>query len=244
MSTYAQIRQNVLLMLDVMPSMTGDIKDMVDLTMRNVVLEIVTELWPDELLTTSSTLRITSATTTPIPIGATGFAITDFLKLSCLLVNEDPTNTGSEAVRYKYYSPEAWYRLMDRYAGNSRNTKSFTMHDSKIELKDYPTGSTVFDLVLKYYKAPAAVADAGIPEIPVQHHSLIEYSTVMKFPHLFSGDRQALFMQYATEYKNARKRMLQDLDSTVSDLSIAPNAATAVSANRRMFTFWGGRQTS
>lgn len=242
MPTYAEIRRDILITLDQDPDAPGDIYDLVNSNLKTCLYEIISQVWPRELLTKSAAVTVLSSDT-ELSI-ENDFLVTDMLKPFTLLVNQDPSNTASEAYSWKYINPELWYRFMDRLAGNSRPNKTFTIMGDNLYIRPWPTSPNTNTAELVYYKEPAAVSDSGIPEFPKQHHSLLKFAVCKQFPQLFSGDRMGLFAAIIQSYQDGLKALLNDLDTGLLDLQITVAPSMNIGPFNRTGISWGGRQTS
>lgn len=240
MATYSELRQDILITLDQDPNAPGDIYDLVNIKMKSVLYEIISRVWPQELLTLSSNVTVTSADT-ELSI-ASDFLITDMLKPFALVVNDDPTNTDSSALTWKYINPELWVRAFNRLVGNVHNQKSYTILGDKVVLNPWPQDTATYEAGLWYYKDIAAITDNGIPEFPKQHHSVLINGVCKQFPQLFSGDRLGLFATLMQQYDDGIKALANDMDASSTDYAITLSPTMRVGANTIRSFNWGGRQ--
>ena len=88
--TFQEILDRVFLKLDTSTDIDGDLYDDVYASLKDVYDEVVTEVRPDELLTSAS--YTIPAGVGIVPVGTGGFAITDFEKEHALFIDaaEDP----------------------------------------------------------------------------------------------------------------------------------------------------------
>lgn len=187
--TFKQIRDRVFLGLDTSTEIDGDLKTHVDFALEDIYTEVITETRPDELLT-SATATIAAGIDT-VAIGSGGFEITDFDKELALKINglEDPW------INRDYRS---WLR-----ADDDRNSL-WTVHNSNIIFRPAPATGQTYAAELLYYKIPATITDAGVPEIPRHAHQALVWGTLTKFPHIFQGETQQIkLLKYEKDFEKA-----------------------------------------
>lgn len=210
MSTWKEIREQVLTLLDVTPdaSTDDDIRVAVDRRIVHVRDRLINLRCPDSLLTSSSAVTINKDTEYVQIVGATdtnkpSFELTDFRKIFSLWV---------EGEEWSYISYSDWIRQKSGIAGDQIYKRSYTVYQGdKITLKTLPTDTEEWEVILHYVAQPATIADDGQPEIRSDHHELIVLDTVLGFPQKFvSEERLALFAAYSKQRDLLEKLFLQD----------------------------------
>lgn len=220
MPTYSTLREHILLALDINPSTTNDdTVDLVNHRMKQVVDNLVAEYRPVSLLV-EATFEVDSATTS-IALGSGGFEVTDFAECFALSVDPQTSATRADFV-WDYVSRENWILSRSYGYGDELSTTSWTVDGNEnYYLSQWPDGSDLWDVYLHYYKQTAAVADAGIPELPVEHQqALIVSGTVLGFPHRFQGDRQITLLMYQKEFDDAKKRLMASRKPQGQDIQL------------------------
>lgn len=222
MSTYSELRQEILLTLRLPPSMVGDARSLVDLKMARVVETLCADYRPDKLLRSTSAFLVTSATTSidlssdlSVDLTSSGDYATPFT------VTIDRDRSGSRKPEYmRYVDYKAWIHGVTTSFGNERERGTFTITPSQeIVLNRWPTSSSEqWDLYFWYFAKPAAVADAGVPEIPSYYHNAIISGVVREFPQYFIGDREMLFAKFEKDYERARSKLLRSRLSSKGSL--------------------------
>lgn len=240
MSTWSELRQTALRLLDMPATMTGEIPALLDTLMLDELRDLAVRIFPDELFTESATLNVGSAFSDSSPISiSTDFLVTDLFKPYTLILDlKDSTTPDFREWEYMDYS--AWVRAKNVVEGNIRPPYSWTYNGDSIYLSVYPTdSSTTWDLKFIYYRKPAEIVDGDEPEIPEEHHKILYLAAVIAFPHLFQGDRQSTLALLSARYKDAKDSLLQS--RTIArrryQLKMAQNGAPATSV-------WPGYQTS
>lgn len=207
--TFEEIRKRVLRKLDTSPEITGELADDVNESIRDIYDEIVTEVRPDELLT-SATYTIPQSTSTISITSSTGFNISDFEKEHALFIDaaEEPWFN----VDYR-----TWLRGDQRRRGNL-----WTFHNDNILIDPAPTAAAGYAGELYYYKTAPTITDAGSPQLPREGHQTIVWGTLTKFPHLFDGDLQLLLLKYEKDYAAGIARLKRTRASSQSFRGLHP----------------------
>lgn len=240
MSTWSELRQTALRLLDLPATMTGEIPALIDTLMLDELRDIAVRSFPDELFTESSTLNVDSTFSDSSPISlSTDFLVTNLFKPYALIVDLKDSSTA-DFREWEYMDYSAWVRAKNVVEGNIRPPYSWTYNSDSIYLSIYPTDSTTnWDLKYIYYRNPAAIVDGNTPELPTEHHKVLYLAAVIAFPHLFQGDRQSTLALLSARYKDAKDSLFQS--RTIArrryQLKIAPNGPSSAS-------IWPGYQTS
>lgn len=226
LATYAELRQEILLTLDVPPDMDeGDVRDLVEIKLKRKLDELVAKVLPTSLLVESAPVTVTSATTS-IALGVGGFEVTNFARAFGVRVDMNTSDT-EEAGFSKYVPYEAWLALNSLDAGNLRPAGSFTIKpDDSVVLRSWPSSGS-WTVTLLYFKQTAAITDGGSPELPVYHHGILASAVVLEFPHMFQGDRAALLAIQKGNYEEQLRNLLADRDIAHSSIQLRLSAKLA-----------------
>jgi hypothetical protein len=228
MATYSELKEEILLSLDLPSAMVGDVSDLVSLKMYRVVESLCAELSPLQLIKRTGSVTIDSSTTS-IPLGATGFDILDeYAKVIVFQIDKNTTDDHPPET-YEYLPYQSWLMQNTARAGNLRTAITFTINpDFEVEIRDYPSGDDEWSCWLYYLARPTAITSNGIPEIPILHHGIIVTGTVLEFPQYFQGDRQALLAMQMAKYEQQRRQLLRDRDISQSQLlmRLSPSIAS------------------
>lgn len=220
---WAEIRQQVFILLDQPSNTTGDLKIAVDFAMKQVLDELVVESRPDSLLVTEGPINWT-ATDVNIPIGAGGFEVDDLEKIYSVSVDEDATDDEDEAEEWDYCSWKAWISANNAHDGNTRSERSWTVDPSNaIRLGSNPSDGDTWHAYLHYFRETAAIDNSGVPELPPSQHQAIVLGTVLRFPNYFQGDRQSLLVTVSRAYADARTQRLRDRSTAKKSLKMYPS---------------------
>lgn len=210
MSTWGEIREQALTMLDVTPdaSTDDDIRNAVDKRMVHVRDRLYNLRCPDTLLVTSSAVTIDVDNEHVKLVGASAtnqpsFELTNFRKLHAIEVEEQ---------EWSFVSYPNWIRQRSAIAGNQIWEKSYTVYQgNQIIFKSLPSGSDTWDVVAHYKASPAAIIDGGEPELSADHHEFLILEVVLGFPNKFvSEERLALFAAYSKQREELKKLFMQD----------------------------------
>lgn len=206
---YGDIKNSILLELDLPTGMTGDVSDLIDTKIKLLANEIIGELRPKEVLAKAGPIVITAGDD-DIPLGVGGFNVTDLVIPYGVSVG---TYTGYATTRDDKFIPflsyEAWVELNSYKLGNARPRNCFTIDlDNNIIMGEFPEGSDSWDVYLWYYKEIAPYASGTTPEIPVYYHSVLVLGVVLEFPQYFkTSERLALYAQLKSRYLAAREKL-------------------------------------
>lgn len=234
MSTYGELATEVLGMLDQPLDTTGDVLTQVQNKLHRVNQSLLVQLRPPSMLTEASCLNVTSSATY-INLGVTspGFSVTNLAKLFSLSVDDGTSSTRND---YEWVQKEwtTWKRIKNVMDGDQRSGELWTYDpvNSKFYLSRFPTGSETWDLYLHYYKTVAVYADATVPEIPEEHHSVLVYGTALEFPHFFDGDRSALVGVISRKYADAYQALFSD--QMIANKTMVQSAAIGVKRSRQV----------
>lgn len=219
MSTWAQLRKDVLYALgeNRAASSTNEVRQQVDRKLEQKRDEIYGLRAPRSLLVYSGPITITTgfsyASIEASGSGTTpGFALTDFWKIFSISLTAGSDTEISNAQEFEYVEWDSWVRLCSAVEGNQRLPASFTVdYQNRIYLVSAPNGSDTWNMWINYYKLPATIVDAGIPEIGIQFERVLTLGTTLEFPDMFRGEERAsvfaatmkLYEDAKTDYKRA-----------------------------------------
>lgn len=246
MTTWADIRQEILGMLDVDvdADTTSDIRNQVDRKLTRFRNWIYRKKPPVDLFVYTSAASIISTTTYLNIEGATvgdnpGWSLTDFLRPLGLVISTDPAVEGEE---FEFVEWRTWLRLRNAIAGNQRLSQCYTIdYQGHIILSEWPSSGVTWTAILHYQKTPATIVDAGVPEIEEGHEGLLAFGVARQFPNMFdTEERVAIFASIEKQYQEAMKEYLRDRGITKKDSRMRP--AIRTSTTRR--AFWGTGETS
>ena len=209
--TFQEVLDLVFLKLDTSTDIDGDLYTDVYATLKVKYDEIVTEIRPDELLT-SGTYTLTAGDDTASIV--TDFAISDFEKEHALFVDgqRDPW------INRDY---RTWLRKDDR------RYNIWTRHGDDIILaQEVPTGDS-WALVLHYYKTPPTIVLSNSPQFARAHHRTLAWGVLTMYPHLFSGDKEILLLKYEKDYLNGKAAAKRDRAASQKLRSLNPKVFQA-----------------
>lgn len=205
---YGDIKDTVLLTLDLPTDMVGDISDLVDLKIKEITNEIAGNFKDKSLLTKVGPVAITGGDD-EIPVGVGGFGVTDLVEpyLVTLGISSSYVADRDEQI-LGYMSYEAWVQLNSFKLGNLRPQNAFTIDlNGNIILGAYPESES-WDVYFWYYREISAYTPTGIPEIPIYYRAVITTGVVLEFPQFFkSPERLALYSQLQARHKNLRDQL-------------------------------------
>ncbi len=232
--TYLEIREQVLRALDLDPDITGDYVDAVNDAIMSVVDELAFDCKPIELYTTAGPFTATSATTS-IPLGGSGFLVTNLGEIDHIAVDLQQAATA-DIQKWDELSYTTYLSMNSPELGDVRNRYRWVYQpDSSFLLTEWPLGTEEWLVYLRYYRTPTALTDGGTPELGALHHRAIAFGAIQLFPQFFSGDRSALFAQYSQSYLNAKNRILNARRGVRATRSLRP----AVREKPRGTVNWG-----
>ena len=243
--TYTEIKNAVLVLLDIDLASSGDIADQVEVHMKRIVNEIAVKCHPIELLTSATDSAVVS-TYTSIPLFATspglGITQTTYMKPAMLFVDEDLTDT-EDPPYWDFVSFLSWLRQR-RPTIDNRPERSWTINDQdKILLRNWPGAGATWGATLYYYTQPAAIVLANSPEFALEHHFAIVLGTAVAFPNLFEGDRQSLLINYKAEYIGALRDIKNSGENAIKDLQFKLAMPSPTSRSSSAIN-WGNFHTS
>lgn len=223
MSTWQEIRENILTLLDVAPDATiaDDIRVAVDLKLKHARDRLYSLRVPDSLLVKSSAITVEDDTVY-IKISGAGdgthptFALTDFHKIFALKIEDEtwtPVRWGS------------WIMQQSNTAGDQRWRKSYSVDsDRYIYLRTLPGTGQTWSAELHYQKTPATIVDGGTPEIGAEHEELLVCSVVRSFPNRFiTEERLSLLAAINSQYRELLSDYKMDSIFGKPDLRYKPH---------------------
>lgn len=223
MATYKNLRDEIMLTLDIPTDMSGRMRDLIDLKMMRVLERILDKYKPNEMITKTSAVTVTK-TTTEISI-ATDFGVSSYARILGVAVDKDTTDTLEE----EWWEPieyVSWVKLNNALGGNIRKNRTFTVDPSEnVILRRWPsTTANDWDVFLWYYRVPDAITDSGEPPLPKLLHGIISVQTLLSFPQYFQGEKKSLFLELKDESRDYEQRLLK---SRLFDLTLRPSALLA-----------------
>ena len=249
MSTWAELRQEILFMLGENPDATtaSDIRNTVDIKLKRKRDEIYGLKPPKSLLVYSSSVSVPS-TLEYIKIESSGsgdnpgWNITDFWRTFSLVIALDTETDINEAEDWEPTEWDAWVRQNSATQGKQRLATTFTQdYRNYIYLNTLPGTGVTWKAWLHYFKQPATISDGGTPEIGQEHESLIVLAVCLDFPNLFRGDERASI--YAAMTRQYKER-LADYLRAMTVKKRATRLRPFVKRNASPGVFWGTGETS
>jgi hypothetical protein len=207
--TYEEIFHDILRTLDYPVEETaGDIPLLVLSKMRDISREIIADYKDKSLLKKSAVFTIDSSTTT-VPVGASGFEVTDMVFPWGITIDSDDLNDETSDKFLGYMSYEAWTNLNSFKTGNNRPSMCFTINlDDEVEFSTKPSGDQEWEARLWYYRELGEIVLSETPALPQYYHSLITLGVVLEFPQLFkSGERLVLYRRLEDRFDNLRRKL-------------------------------------
>lgn len=206
---YGDIKNTILLTLDLPLGMTGDVSDLIDYKIQEITNEIVGDLKPKEILVKAGPVVVTNSDD-EIPLNVGGFGVTDLVLPYGVTLGTyaDYADTRDELF-VPFMSYEAWVQLNSFKLGSDRPRNCFTIDlDDNIIIASYPEGSESWDVYLWYYKTIATYDAATDPEIPIYYRSVISTGVILEFPQYFkSPERLALYSQIRNRYEGLKIKL-------------------------------------
>lgn len=247
MATWAEIRQDILVMLDSKSDLTtsSDLRNSVDRQIVSFRDWLYRKKCPLPLRPYTPEVAIT-ASTEYIDITGAGAGAnpglnlgSDYARLMALSVSD---TSGEEGEEWTFTPWPSWIRLKNVTAGDQRFGQSFTIDFQKrIYLHDVPTGSETWYAVLHYEKYPGAIVDVDEPEIDKAFHDIFTTGVVRKYPNLFEGEeRVALLAQNEKRFREVLMDYLGDTEGAIKARRLRP----AVRKRRSTSIFWGNGEVS
>jgi hypothetical protein len=206
---YGQIKDTILLTLDLPLGMTGDISDLVDLKIQEIANEIIGDYKPKELLVKVGPVAITNGDD-EIPVGVGGFGVTDMVIPYGITLGDYTDYADNRDEKFlPYISYEAWIQLNSYKLGNERPSNSFTIDlDGNIILQSYPDGTASWDIYFWYYREITAYSALVEPELPEYYRAVISTGVILEFPQFFkTQERLALYQRLVTRHDNLMKKL-------------------------------------
>lgn len=230
MSTYAELRQEILGVLGASPDSDtdSDIRTLVDVKMKRKRDEMYGLKPPRSLLVYSSTVDVpedleyiqitgTTAPTTP------SFGISNLLEVFTLTIGaSDSTQDEEEDWDFREYT--SWIRENSAVSGNQRLPKTFTIdYQNRIFLRNLPGTGETWKARLHYYKQPETIADGVEPEFEPKHEGTYVRGVALEFPNLFRGqDRAAIYAAMLRMYADGIKAYVADQTIIKTNLRLRP----------------------
>lgn len=216
MATWAELRTQVFLNLDLPVNTTGDIKTGVETALQATLEEMVSDFNPRELLVKTAPVSLTSATTS-VPLGAGGFEVTDLAEIYGIAVDPNPADSEVEEEFWEEVSYLTYKRQLSALRGDTRGGYQWTFdNNDNFRFTTLPTVSDTWDAYLFYYKTIAAFSDDETPEIASPHHRTIALGATTYYPQMFSGAREGLFQKFQREYNLGRNRFQTEQRSQIA----------------------------
>lgn len=234
-STWLEIRQQILTLLDLDPDATteSDLRNVVDLKIKHSRDRLYNLRPPASLLVKSATVVTIDENTVYVSLTETAFVnrptflATDLRKVYAVLVNEE---------EWDYMTYGQWISQNNHNFGDQRHYATYTIDaDNHIYFKTLPGEGETWDVELVYYKEPSTIYDGGIPDLDPAHHELLVCDVVRKFPHRFVTEQQmALYAQVNADYRELMKLFMQD--SPVGKMNLRMKPALR---KRNRASIWG-----
>lgn len=250
MTTWLEIRQEILGMLDVNAEATTDseVRNQVDRKLARLRDRIYRQKPPPALFVYTDPLTITSladyvAILEPTSGDNPGFDLTtaEFLRPLGLVISDDPSTEGEE---WDYMEWRGWIRLKNAIAGNQRLSQTFTIdYQGRIHLSQTPATGVEWTAVLHYQKRPDSIPEDGSTEVEIDpgHEGVLIFGVARQFPHFFDGeDRQTAFLSIEKQYQEALKEYLRDRGIAKKDTRFRP----AIRTKRPAAINWGTGESS
>lgn len=218
MSTWQELREEILFNLSAKTdaSTSSDLRNQVDARLKRKRDEIYGLKPPKSLLVSSAVVSVpynldyiqidaSGSGTTP------GWALTDYWKPYSITVGLS-TATASEEEDWEFMEWDTWIRSNSAIEGNQRLNATFSIdYQNRLYLRNLPGSGTTWNARMHYFKVPATIVDAGIPEIGIQHESLLINAVTLSFPHLFRGEERAMiYASLIKMQKDAMQNYLRD----------------------------------
>lgn len=206
---YGDIKNTILLNLDLPLGMTGDVSDHIDYKIQEITNELVGDLKPKEILAKAGPVSVTNGDD-EIPLNVGGFAVTDLVTPYGLTLGTytDYADTRDEQF-LPYISYEAWIQLNSYKLGNERPKNGFTIDlDDNIIIGSFPEGTSTWDVYLWYYKEIGTYGALATPEIPIYYRGVITTGVTLEFPQYFkTAERLALYSQIKSRYEGLKVKL-------------------------------------
>jgi hypothetical protein len=206
---YGDIKNTILLTLDLPLGMTGDVSDLIDYKIQEISNEIIGDLKPKEILVKAGPVAVTNSDD-EIPLNVGGFAVTDMVAPYGVTVGTySGYATTRDEVFMPYISYEAWVQLNSYKLGQDRPKNCFTIDlDSNIIIGSFPEGANSWDVYLWYYKEISAYSSSATPEIPIYYRSVITTGVILEFPQYFkTAERLAMYSQIRSRYDGLKLKL-------------------------------------
>lgn len=249
MSTWEDLRKDILFALGEKreASATNDIRAQVDRKLQMKRDEVYGLRAPRSLLVYSTSVDIPS-TLDYISIDASGsgdtpgWSLTDYWRLYSITMGQSDAETIHDGQEWEYVEWDTWIKSASAVEGDQRLSATYTVdYQNRVYLIQLPDGTSTWKAWLNYYKQPAAIVDAGIPEIGVEFENVLTLGTILEFPDLFRGDERAgIYAATARRYDDALKSYLRANTPKRSGSRLRPFRKKRGTSP----LFWGGLQTS
>jgi hypothetical protein len=245
MSTWQEIREEILVMLDVKKEATtsSDIRSLVDVKLKRVRDRLYNLKFPRSLLVSSSDVTVDSTTlaiklTGSPSAGYPSFQLSNFLKLFGLTIR---VSTETEGEDLEFVEWPTWIRSKSTVGGDQRPDRSFTLdYQDYFYLWDVPSSGESWLARLHYYKTPATITDGGTPEIGSPHEELLAVAVAVQFPNLFkSQERLAIYADLRRHYGDLLKDYLRDKTSAKRQSRMRP----FIKKKTEQSVLWGTGET-
>ena len=207
--TYGDIKNTIMLALDLPTGMTGDISDSVDYKIQEIANEMIGDLKPKELLVKVGPVTITNGDD-EIPVGAGGFNVTDMVIPYGVTVGDYADYAANRDEKFLgYLSYEAWVQLNSYKLGDTRPANSFTIDlNNNIILGVYPEGTTQWDVYFWYYKKINTYSPLNEPEIPIYYRGVISTGVILEFPQFFkTEERLTMYGQIKARHEGLKAKI-------------------------------------
>jgi hypothetical protein len=241
MSTWAEIRQDILVALDSKAGLTtaSDLRNSVDRKLVQFRDRLYRKRPPPSILYYTDPVTVNANTTYLDILGAgagddPGFNLgDDYLRFTTITVEEED---------WEFKDFVSWTRLKNSVGGDQRQPQSFTVdYQNYIYLRDYPTGTEEWDVVLHYVFYPGAIVDGDEPEAGRGFDDLFVTGVIRQFPKLFEGEYGiAQLGVFEKIYQESYKHYMTETEGVKKAMRLRPS----IRRPRSSSVFWGTGETS
>lgn len=230
--TYAELREFILLALELDPATTNDhTVDLVNYHIRRVLQELLVDVRPLATFVEAGPVAVTSATTS-IALGSGGFGVSNLGAISGLAVDigDGIKDGGWTPVSWQLWNGVDESQLIRRWSFDA---------ETNFYLSNWPESGETWNVYLRYHRLPVAMADGAEPEIPVEHQmGTLVPGVIISFPHRFVGAREVLLATYAKQFAEGKKRLLYARKVMSHRSSFRPSPYGLVSSSESVFPEW------
>lgn len=209
--TWAELTTQVFYNLDLPSVTTGDVKAAVEAKLQDVLVSISNLYDLRELFRTSDAFTL-EEDTDAVPLGATGFEVTDLSEIAWIGI--DFEGEGNDEL-IQEYSWITWKKLYNTMSGDQREEYRWTIDpEDNFYFSTLPSGTDTWDAYLHYYKTVAPFVSTNEPELAERHQRVLVLGATTYFPQQFTGARESLFLKFQNEY-NVTLREIQNKNRAV-----------------------------